>query len=149
MRLNEYVDPRWRYGLKHGNPLQSFKTVIQLYLLCLFLYSLNYCIEEVIKDKIFWRLNLEVLAYESATASNRLIPCSFLSKHWSNCICFICFSIFDLLYQRGYQRQYLCTLNLKCWPMMKLRPETGESIRKILKSSINLYLFCLLLYCST
>ena len=26
---------------------------------------------------------------------------------------FIYFSIFDLLYQRGYQRQYLWTLNLK------------------------------------
>ena len=26
---------------------------------------------------------------------------------------FYLFSIFDLLYQRGYQRQYFCTLNLK------------------------------------
>ena len=37
----------------------------------------------------------------------------FFSKHWSNCICFVCFSTFDLLYQRGYQRQYFWTLHLK------------------------------------
>ena len=52
------------------------------------------------------------LAYEAATARNRGIPCNF-SKHWSNCICFIYFYIFDLLYQRGYQRQYFWTLNSK------------------------------------
>ena len=34
-----------------------FKTLIQLYLLRSFLYSLTYCIKEVIKGKIFWRLN--------------------------------------------------------------------------------------------
>ena len=38
---------------------------------------------------------------------------AIFSKHWSNCICFVYFSIFDLLYQRGYQRQYFWTLNLK------------------------------------
>ena len=34
-----------------------FKTLIQLYLLRSFFYSLTYCIKEVIKSKIFWRLN--------------------------------------------------------------------------------------------
>ena len=35
----------------------SLKTLIQLYLLHPFLYSLTYCIKEVIKGKIFWGLN--------------------------------------------------------------------------------------------
>ena len=45
-----------------------FKRLIQLYLLRYFLYSLTYCIKEVIKGKIFWRLKLKALAYEAATA---------------------------------------------------------------------------------
>ena len=36
-----------------------FKTLIQLYLLRSFLYSLTYCIKEVIYGKIFWRLNVK------------------------------------------------------------------------------------------
>ena len=77
-----------------------------------FLYSLTYCVKEVINGKIFCRLDLKVLAHDEATAWNSGIPCNF-SIHWSNCICFIYISIFDLLYQRGYQRQYLWSLNLK------------------------------------
>ena len=34
-----------------------FKTLIQLFVLRWFLYSLDYCIKEVIKGKIFWILN--------------------------------------------------------------------------------------------
>ena len=45
-----------------------FKTLIQLYVLRSFLYSLTYFIKEVISGKIFWRSNLKVLAYEAATA---------------------------------------------------------------------------------
>ena len=54
----------------------------------------------------------KVLAYEAATAWNRGIPCNF-SIHWSNCICFVYFLIFDLLYHWRYQRKYFWTLNLK------------------------------------
>ena len=95
-----------------GIPCNFFQSTIQLYLLCLFLYSFTYCIKEVIKGMIFWILDKKVTAYEAATAQNMGIPCKF-SKHWSNCIFFIYFSIFDLLYQRGYQRQYFWTLHLK------------------------------------
>ena len=84
-------------------PFIFFTTQIQLYLLRSFLYSLTSCIKEVIKGKIFWRMNLKVLDNEAATAWNREIPSHF-SKHWYNCICFVYFSIFDLLYQRGYQK---------------------------------------------
>ena len=41
-----------------------------------------------------------MLVYEEATSWIREIPCNF-SEHWSNCICFIYFSIFDLLFQEG------------------------------------------------
>ena len=38
-RLNEKSVVLWgSFGLKQGNPLQFFKTLIQLYLFCLFLY---------------------------------------------------------------------------------------------------------------
>ena len=119
-----------------------FKILIQLYLLRSFLYSLTYCIKEVINGKILWRLNLKVLAYEAATAWKRVIPCNFL-KHWSNCICFVYFSIFDLLYQRGYQMQYFWTLHLKV-----LAYETATAWNrgipcKILTFLIKLYLVLL------
>ena len=83
------------------------KRLIQLYLLRLFIYSLTYCIKEVINCKIFWRLNekksvyeaatdrnmgishsiivtaliqlyLKVFTYDAATTRNRLIPCNIL-----------------------------------------------------------------------
>ena len=49
-------------------PCIFFKTLIQLYLLCSLLYSLTYCIKEVIKGKMFLRLNENVLIYEAAMA---------------------------------------------------------------------------------
>ena len=42
-----------------------------------FLYSLTYCIKEVIKGKIVLRLNEKVSVYETAMAWNRGIPCNF------------------------------------------------------------------------
>ena len=36
---------------------KHFKALFQIYLLCSFLYSLTCCIKEVIKGKMFWRLN--------------------------------------------------------------------------------------------
>ena len=54
-----------------------FKTLIQLYLLCSFFYSMTYYIKEVIKGNIFWRLIEKVLAYEEATDRNRGTPLNF------------------------------------------------------------------------
>ena len=65
-------------ALNRGIPCIFFKTLIQLYLLRSFIYSLAYCIKEVFKGKIFWMLNLKVLANDAATARNREIPCNFL-----------------------------------------------------------------------
>ena len=104
MRLNECVGLWGRYSLKQGYNLKCFKTLIQLYLLCLSLYYLTYCIKEDIKGKIFWRLNEKVPAYVAATAWNRGIPCKF-SKHWSNCICFVYFYIFWLTVSKRVSKE--------------------------------------------
>ena len=89
----------------------SFKALIQVYLLRSFIYSLTYYIKEVIIRRIFWRWNNIVLAYEAATAWNRGIVWK-KSKTVIQLYLFFYFSIFDLLYQRGYQRQYFWILNL-------------------------------------
>ena len=68
-------------------------------------------------------------------------PLQFFSKHWSNCICFIYFSIFDLLYQRGYQRKYFWTLNLKLLAYEAATAWNRGIPWKILKFLIRLYLF--------
>ena len=109
MNMQVYkADTAWKEGI----PCIFIKILIQINLLRSFLHSLTYCIKEVINNKIFWRIKEKVLAYKIATAWNRGIPCNY-SKQWSNCICFIHFSIFDLLYQRGYQIEYVWILNLK------------------------------------
>ena len=54
MNVHAYnADTAWNRGI----PCIFFKILIQLYLLCSFLYSLTYCIKEVINGKIFWRFN--------------------------------------------------------------------------------------------
>ena len=112
---------------------------------CSFLYSLTYCIKEVIKGKIFWRLNEKILVYEAATAWNRRLLQFFQNNDPIVFVLFISIS-FDLLYQRGYQRQYFWTITLKV-----LAHEAPTALNrgitcKILKSLIKLYLFCLLFY---
>ena len=85
------TDTAWNRGI----PCIFFKTLIQLYLLRSFLYSLTHCIKVVIKGKIFWRLNLKVPAYEAATAWNRGIPCKFfktLIQLYLFCL-FLCFRL--------------------------------------------------------
>ena len=57
------ADTAWNRGI----PCIFFKTLIQLNFLCSFLYSLTYYIEEVLKGKIFWRLNEKFQVYEAAT----------------------------------------------------------------------------------
>ena len=53
-------------------------SLMQLHLVRLFLYSLNYCIREVIKGKMFWILYLNLLTYEADTAWNRGMPSNFI-----------------------------------------------------------------------
>ena len=113
MRLNEYVGLWGRYILKQGNPLYFFKTLIQLYLLRSFIYSLTYFIKEVIKGKIFWRLNEKRAGLWGSYVLKQGNPLQFFLN--TDPIVFVLFIsiFFDLLYQRGYQRQYFWTLNLK------------------------------------
>ena len=117
--------------------------MIQFYLLCLFIYSLTYFIKEVIKGKISWILNEKSVGLWGSYGLKQGNPLQSFSKHWSNCICFVYFSIFDLPYQRGYQRQYFRTLHLKV-----LAYETATAWNrgipcKILTILIKLYLVLL------
>ena len=137
------------YGLKHGNPLYFFKTLIQLYLLRSFLYSLTYCIKDVINGKIFWRLNGKSVGLWGSYVLKQGNSVQCFSKHWSNCICFVYFSIFDLLYQRGYQRQYFWSFNLIVLAYEEATAKNRGIPCKILNVLIRLYFFCLLIYCST
>ena len=57
--------------------------------------------------------------------------------------------IFDLLYQRGYQRQYFWTLKFKSVGLWGSYGLKQRNTLKILKFLIKLYLFCLLIYFST
>ena len=59
--LNYDADTAWNRVI----PYIFVITLIQLYLLHSFLYSLNCFIKEVIKGNIFWRLNEKVSAYET------------------------------------------------------------------------------------
>ena len=112
MGLYEYVGLWGRYSLKQGNPLYLFQNTNPIIFVTFISLFFDLLYQRGYQRQYFWTLNLKVLAYEAATAWNRGIPCNF-SKHWSNCICFIYFYIFDLLNQRGYQSQYFWTLNLK------------------------------------
>ena len=110
MNIQAYkADKAWNRRI----PCIFFKTLIQLYLLCSFLYYLTYCIKKVIKSKIFWRLNEKSVGLWGSYGLKQGNPLQFFSKHWSNCICLVYFFIFDLLYQIGYQRQCFWTLPLK------------------------------------
>ena len=139
------ADTAWNRGIT----CIFFKILIQLYFLCSYIYSLTYCIKEVIKCKIFWRLNKKM-----CRSMRRLRPetgesLTIFSKHWSNCICYIYFYIFYLLYQRGYQGQYFWTLNLKVLAYEAATAWNRGILCKILKFLIKLYLFCLLNHSST
>ena len=70
-------------------------------------------------------------------------PLQFFSKHWSNCVCFVYFSIFALLYQRGYKRQYFYTLNLKVLSYEAATAWNRGIHCKILTFLIKLYLVLL------
>ena len=94
------------------SPVFFFITLIKLYLLCSFLHTLTYCIKEVIKGRIFWRSNEKSVGLWGTHRPKQDNTLQFFSKPWFNCICFVYFYIFDLLYQRGYQRQYFGHWNL-------------------------------------
>ena len=99
--------------MKQENTLYFFIILIQLYLLRSFYYYLTYCIKEVIKRMIIRRLNENSAGLWGSYWLKQENTLQFVSKHWLNCICFVYFSLFDLLYQRGSRRQYFWTLHLK------------------------------------
>ena len=104
---------------------------------------MTYCIKEVINGKIFWRLNDKSVGLWGSYGLKQGNPLQFSSKHLSNCICFVYFSILDLLYQRGYQRQYFWTLHLKVLAYEAATAWNRGIPCKILKLLIKLYLILL------
>ena len=149
MRLNEYAGLLGRYSWNRGIPCILFKIIIQLYLLRSFLYSVTYCIKEVTNGKTFWIWNEKSVGLWGSYGLKQGNTLQFFSKHWSNCICFVYLSIFDLLYQRGYQRPYFWALNLKVLAYEAASACNRGIHSKILTFLIRSYLFCLLINCST
>ena len=70
------ADTAWNRGI----PCIFFKTLIQLYLLRSFIYSLTYCIKEVIKGKIFWRLNKKSVGLWGSYALKQGNPLQFFQN---------------------------------------------------------------------
>ena len=108
-------------ALSRGIPCIFFKIPIQLYLLRSFLYSLTYCIKEVINGKIFRWLTLKVLAYEAATAWNRVIPCRILT---------FLIKLYLVLLNGSKRLSEVRYFEIKwiCRPIRQIQPETGESL---------------------
>ena len=118
-----------------------FKTLIQLYFVCLFIYSLTCCIKEVVKGKIFLRSNEKSVGLWCSYGPKQGNPLQFFSKHESKCF----FSLYSFTYciKEGIKGDIFGD------KMKKSVGLWGRGIhRKILKSLINLYSFCLLIYCS-
>ena len=125
-----------------------FKTLIQFYLFCLFLYFWL-TVSKRVSKAIFLDITFKSVGLWGRYGLKQGNPLQFLSKHWSNFICFVYFSIFGLMYKRGYQRQYFWPLNLKVLAYEAATAWNRGTPWKILKLLIKLYLFCLLVYCST
>ena len=141
MRLNEYVGLWGRYSLKQGNTLYIFFNIIPIIFVTFIFLFFDLFFKEVIKGKIFWRLNKKVSAYEAAKAWNRGISCNFSQN--TDPIVFVLFTFlfFYLLYQKGYQWQYFCKLHLK---VLACEPDTAWNRGipcKILKSIIKFICF--------
>ena len=64
------------------------------------------------KVRSFWDWMKNKFFCKAATAWNRRIHWNF-SKHWSNCFCFGCFSIFDILYQIWFQNTIFLDIKLE------------------------------------
>ena len=143
-RLAYEAATAWNRGI----PCNFFKTLIQLYLFCLFLFFWL-TVPKRVSKAIFLDITFKSVGLWGSYSLKQGNPLHFYSKHWSNYIRFVYFSIFDLLYQRGYQRQYLWTINLKVLSHEAATAWNRGIPCKILKFLIKLYLFCLLLYCST
>ena len=133
------ADTAWKRGI----PCIFFKVLIQLYLLCSFLYYLTYCIKEVINGKIFWRLNEKTVGLWGSYGLKQGNAMQFFQN--THPILFVLFISLFLTYciKEGIKGNMFGHYIYKCWPMRQLRPETGESLAKPLKFQINIYLVLL------
>ena len=138
------VDTDWSRRI----PCIFFKTLMQLYLLRSFLYSLTYCIKEVIKGKIFWRLNKK-----KCRPIRQLRPKtgqSLVLVKNNDLIVFVLFNFyFWLTVSKRVSKAIFLHIKFKSvglWGSYGLKQGNPWKSLEVL---IKLYLFCLLIYCST
>ena len=84
------TDTAWKRGIL----CKKFKTIIQLYLLCLFRYCMTYCIKEVIKGIIFWILNEKSAGLRGSYGMKQGNHLQIIQNN--DQICFVYFLIFWL-----------------------------------------------------
>ena len=131
-----------------GSTVLCFINTNQILFVMFISFYLTYCIKEFIKGKILSIWNIKKVSdYETATAWNRGISWKYFFTYRSDCICFVYFSIFDILYIRGYQRQHFWTLNLRMLSNEAATDWNGRIPCKIIKSLTKWYLIFFLLYC--
>ena len=92
-----------KYGLKQGNSLQFFKTLIQLYLFCLFLYFWL-TVSKRVSKAIFLDIIFKSVGIWGSYGLKQGNPWQNIKL--SNEIVFVLSpdSLFYLIYQKGYQR---------------------------------------------
>ena len=136
------ADTAWNRGIT----CIFFKILIQLYLLRSFLYSLTYFIKEVIKGKIFWRLNLKCWSMRQLWSETEESLAMFQNI---DPIVFVLFISLFLTYciKEGIKGKIFWTLNLKVlastcftnWYMLLITLETFPQSYWKLDAVISIY----------
>ena len=96
-----------------GSTVFCFINTNQIVFVMFISFYLTYCIKEFIKGKIFWIWNKKSVRLWGSYGLKQGNLLKIFFTYRSDCICFVYFSIFDILYIRGYQGQHFWTLKLK------------------------------------
>ena len=118
------------YGLKQVNPLKIFKTLIQLYLFCLFIYFWL-TVSKRVSKAIFFDIQFKSVGLWRSYGLKQGNP--FQNLKISNKIVFVLSPdlFFYLIHQKGYQR----------WDLLRLNEYVGLWGRYSLKQGSTLYFF--------
>ena len=95
-----------------GESLVFFQNTNPIIFVMLFIYYLNFCIKEGIKGNILdikWKKCWPMRHLRPETGESLVI----FSKHWSNCICFVYFSIFWLTLSKGETKELFLDIKFK------------------------------------
>ena len=124
-----------------------FKTLIQLYLLRLFIYSLTYCIKEGIEDNhldIKWKMCQSIRQIRPGTGESLAIFQNTNIK-----LFFVCTNFWLTVSKRASKEIVLVVKFKKVLAYEAATSQNRGILWIFLKLLIKLYLFCLLIYCST